>query len=98
MIKPVFQATALFLVASVLASCSLAQMPTRMLQAMGRTLKMADAERSSPAAMQIQIQQREIEENRMPAVINPVPAPADAKMESRVADGAAVENTVGNPS
>lgn len=96
MIKPVFQATALFLAVSLLSSCALAQMPARMLQAVGRTLKMADAAPSS--SRPVHIQQREFEENRMPAVINPIPAPVDAKIETRVAEGAVMDTPIGNPS
>lgn len=94
MIKSFIQAAALCLVASTLASCAVAQMPMRMLQAMGRTLKMADNQ-NAPASTPIRLQQREIEDNRVPANLNP--APAEAPVESRVADGTA-QTTTKNPS
>lgn len=94
MIKSFIQAAALCLVASTLASCAVAQMPMRMLQAMGRTLKMADNQ-NAPASAPIHLQQREIEDNRVPANLNS--APAEAPVESRVADGAA-KATTENPS
>ncbi|WP_009965647.1 hypothetical protein [Verrucomicrobium spinosum] len=94
MIKSFIQTAALCLVASTLASCAAAQMPMRMLQAMGRTLKMADNQ-NAPAPTPIHLQQREIQDNRVPANLNPVLA--KAPVESRVAGGAA-KATTGNPS
>lgn len=94
MIKSFIQAAALCLVATTLASCALAQMPARMLQAVGRTLKMADNQ-NAPVSTPIRLQQREIEDNRVPANLNPVPA--EAPVETRVAAGAA-KATTENPS
>lgn len=95
MIKSTIQAAALCLVASVLASCSVAQMPMRMLQAMGRTLKMAD-NHPSKAVSPLHIQQRELEDNRVPTQLNTTPA--EAKVESRVAAGSQTDSTTENPS
>jgi hypothetical protein len=83
MIKHVSQALGLCLVASFLSSCALAQIPVRMLQAVGRTVNMVGD--SSPIPPSSPLLQREIEDSRVPLEVKPAPAlPTDVP---RLAEG-----------
>lgn len=78
MMKSFLQATALCLVATSLSSCALAQMPVRMLQAMGRTVGMVTE--NAPPSRPVRLEQRELLEHRPPSPVTPAAPQSAAQM------------------